>query len=50
MVTTPAFTVIDVEYADDTVLIARTTEIANKLLQSTEAEAAKYGLRLNRGR
>ena len=48
MATTPAMTVMDLEYADDTALIARTTEIATRLLRATEAEAAKYGLKLNR--
>ena len=50
MATTPAFPVMDLEYADDTVLIAVTTEIAQKLLQYTEEEASKYGLHLNRGK
>ena len=48
LLTTPTFSVVDLEYADDTVLISRTAEIAGKLLQYTEEEAAKYGLLINR--
>ena len=42
--------VMGLEYADDTVLLARTAEIAEKLLRVTEREAAKYGLSLNKGK
>jgi len=38
----------DTELADDTVLIARTAEVATLLLKETESEAAEYGLHLNR--
>ena len=48
MATTPAMPVMDLEYADDTALIAKTAEIATKLLQYTEEEAARYGLHVNR--
>ena len=48
LATAPAFKLMGLEYADDTVLIARTAEIAGKLLQYTEEEAAKRGLKLNR--
>ena len=50
LATTPTFRLMDLEYADDTALIARTAEIAGKLLQYTEDEAAKYGLKLNRSK
>ena len=40
-------TVLDLEYADDTVLLARTAELAEQLLVHTE-EANQYGLLLNR--
>ena len=50
LATTPAFAVMGLEYADDTVLIARTAEIAGELLRITEEEATTYGLLLNRGR
>jgi len=48
LATTPAMGVLDLEYADDTALIARTAEIATALLRSTETEAGRYGLRLNK--
>ena len=47
MATTPIMTVMDLEYADDTVLLARTAELAELLLVRTEGEARRYGLRLN---
>ena len=50
MATTPIMAVMDLEYADDTVLLARSAEVANKLLRATEREAAQYGLKLNRGK
>jgi len=50
MATTPMIPVMDLEHADDTVLVARTSEIATKLLGATESEAGKYGLRLNKGK
>ena len=37
MATTPVMTVMDLEYADDTALLARSAEVANRLLQATEA-------------
>ena len=48
MATTPIMSVMDLEYADDTVLLARSAEVARALLAATEREAAKYGLQLNR--
>ena len=39
---------MDLEYADDTVLMSQTAEVMNKLLRYVEEEAGKYGLRLNR--
>ena len=36
LATTPTIPVMDLEYADDTALIARTTDIAEKLVQHTE--------------
>ena len=48
MATTPAMPFMDLEYADDTALIAKTAEIATKLLRYTEEEAARYGLKINR--
>ena len=48
MATTPVFANLDMEYADDTVLLARTAEIATALLHPTEATARPYGLSLNR--
>ena len=50
LATTPTMAVMDLEYADDTALIAQTAEIATKLLRYTEAEAARYGLKLNRSK
>jgi len=47
---TPTMPVSDLEYADDTVLIARTAAMAEELLREVEAEAAKYGLKLNRAK
>jgi len=47
---TPMMPTLDLEYADDTVLIARTAEIANEILHAVEAEAAKYGLYLNKAK
>ena len=48
--TTPAVPVMDLEYADDTVLIARSKEVAEKLLGELEGEANKYGLKLNKAK
>ena len=48
LATTPAMPILDLEYADDTALIAKTAEIAEKLLRYTQEEAAKYGLQINR--
>ena len=48
MATTPIMSVMDLEYADGTALLARSAEIATGLLSATEREAAKYGLKLNR--
>ena len=48
--TTPVVPVMDLEYADDTVLIARSKEVAERLLAELEGEAAKYGLKLNKGK
>ena len=50
MATTPVMSVMDLEYADDTALLARTAEIAGNILGATEREAAKYGLKLNRSK
>jgi len=47
---TPIMPVLDMEYADDTVLIARTAEVAKRLLWETELEAGKYGMALNRAK
>jgi len=46
-VVTPMMPTLNLESADDTVLIARTAEIASGLLHEVEVEAAKYGLHLN---
>jgi len=48
LATTPAIGILDLEYADDTALIARTTEIANALLRAVQEEAVRYGLHLNK--
>ena len=48
--TTPSMSVMDLEYAGDTALLARYAEVAIKLLAATEREAAKYGLLLNRSK
>ena len=48
MATTPIMSVMDLEYADDTVLLAGSAEVARLLIAATEKEAAKYGLKLNR--
>ena len=50
MLTTPVVPCVDIEYADDTVLLARTAQIASELLGEVEEQAAKYGLALNRGK
>ena len=47
MATTLAFPAMDLEYADDTALVAVTTAIANRRIQCTEEEAAKCGLHPN---
>eukprot|EP00969_Alexandrium_andersonii_P030570 1333409-Alexandrium_andersonii.AAC.1 len=41
---------MDVEFADDTVLISRTAESATVLLAEVQAEARRYGLELNAGK
>ena len=48
LATKPVFTCLGMEYADDTVLVARTADIATKLLQSTQRRARPYGLSLNK--
>ena len=48
MATTPAMAVMDLEYADGAVLIARSAEIANTLMKAAEEEALRYGLKLNK--
>lgn len=45
---TPQIPFFDVEFADDTVLIARTQENMQTLLLLVQEEAAKYNLHLNR--
>ena len=44
---TPTIPFFDVEFADDTVLIARTAEHIQSLLHIVQQEAAKYNLHLN---
>ena len=44
---TPQIPFFDVEFADDTVLIARTQEHMQTLLSLVQTEAAKYNLQLN---
>jgi len=41
---------MDLDNADDTVLMARAAETASAILACTEREAAKYGMKLNRGK
>ena len=50
LATTPVMSVMDLEYADDTVLMARSAEVASLLLQETERQAGRYGLLLNRSK
>ena len=50
LATTPIMSVMDLEYADDTALLARSAEIAKKLLTATERIAVLYGLKLNRSK
>jgi len=47
---TPVMLVSDLDYADDTVLMAGTAALANALLQEVQREAEPYGLRLNEGK
>ena len=47
LATTPHLPFFDVEFADDTVLIARTREQMQDLLLLVQQEAAKYNLHLN---
>ena len=44
---TPQIPIFDVEFADDTVLIARTQEHMQTLLSLVQTEAAKYNLQPN---
>eukprot|EP00969_Alexandrium_andersonii_P287297 12701203-Alexandrium_andersonii.AAC.1 len=44
----PPLQALDVEFADDTVLIARDSTAAQMLLNLLEAEASGYGLRINK--
>ena len=39
---------IDLEYADDTLLFARTAETLNNLLHLVEKHSAYYGMELNK--
>jgi len=50
LATTPVIPVLDIEYADDTVLIARMAEVATKLLEQVQVEAGKCGLRVNKAK
>eukprot|EP00969_Alexandrium_andersonii_P128136 5661819-Alexandrium_andersonii.AAC.1 len=47
---TPMFNFCDLEFADDTTLVAKTAEAATLVLRSLEREAAKVGLRLNKSK
>ena len=47
---TPTVSMLDIEFADDTVLISRNCEHLQTLLQIVQTEAAKYNLRLNHGK
>eukprot|EP00969_Alexandrium_andersonii_P100218 4420841-Alexandrium_andersonii.AAC.1 len=47
LATTPVFSFADVEYADDTVIVVKTAEIASTLLQSLQTAAGERGLALN---
>eukprot|EP00969_Alexandrium_andersonii_P111495 4924380-Alexandrium_andersonii.AAC.1 len=44
---TPMINFLDLEFADDTVLVARADYIAQRTLRLLEDTAAYYGLRLN---
>eukprot|EP00969_Alexandrium_andersonii_P296090 13085902-Alexandrium_andersonii.AAC.1 len=46
--TTPVFSVLDIEYADDTVVMAKTARVAQRFLISLEVIAARFGLHLNK--
>eukprot|EP00969_Alexandrium_andersonii_P199628 8817611-Alexandrium_andersonii.AAC.1 len=45
---TPIFSFADIEYADDTVLVAKTSRVAEILLHSLERHAGARGLELNK--
>jgi len=47
---TPVFPTMDLEYADDTVFMARAADTASAILACTEKEAAKCGMKLPRGK
>eukprot|EP00969_Alexandrium_andersonii_P200677 8865211-Alexandrium_andersonii.AAC.1 len=47
---TPVFNFCDLEFADDTTLVAKTAESATLTLRALETEAAKVGLKLNKSK
>eukprot|EP00969_Alexandrium_andersonii_P276864 12237970-Alexandrium_andersonii.AAC.1 len=47
---TPMFNFCDLEFADDTTLVAKTAEAATLVLRSLEREGARVGLRLNKSK
>eukprot|EP00969_Alexandrium_andersonii_P099286 4379350-Alexandrium_andersonii.AAC.1 len=46
----PVFNFCDLEFADDTTLVAKTAESAMLILRVLETEAAKVGLKLNKSK
>ena len=48
MATAPVMSVMDMEYAGDTVLMARPKRVAEQLLRATEEIAGYYGLKCTR--
>ena len=50
MATLPIMSALDLECADDAVLMARPAEVATKRIAATERIAGKCGLKLNRGK
>eukprot|EP00969_Alexandrium_andersonii_P257729 11395160-Alexandrium_andersonii.AAC.1 len=45
---TPVFSFGDIEYADDTVIVAKTAKVANFILRTLQKKAGERGLELNK--
>eukprot|EP00969_Alexandrium_andersonii_P218851 9665721-Alexandrium_andersonii.AAC.1 len=45
---TPVFSFHDIEYADDTVIVAKTARVANHIMKELQRRARSRGLELNK--